>query len=264
MIKLLCLFLFSFSAFAYEIPADEEVLTIHNQTNEEVFLYPFDINIVVWNILKGKKENWKTDFYKFSQEADLLLLQETFLNKKVLDTFQFMQWFQFNTAISWVRKGVPSGVSIVGKGKPAKLSWQRSLAREPFLKTPKMTIFASYKLAGLSDDLLIANIHALNFVSSEKLKNQLDKVIHFINKHNGPILFAGDFNTWTKKKVDIMKKSLTNAGLTHVKFKNDNRKKVLGSFLDHAWVKDLKVISAISPITKSSDHNPMLLQLSVY
>jgi endonuclease/exonuclease/phosphatase (EEP) superfamily protein YafD len=257
------------SAFAgkYKIPKDEDVMVTFNDQTSEVYLYPFSINILVWNIYKGANKSWKSDFYELSNEKDILMLQEVYLNTKMKDTFSFMDWFHFSMATAWIDKKdkhTASGVGTATKGLPFKTIWQRSHYREPVIKTPKMTLFTKYKLAGVDQELLVGNIHAINFVRAFKLRHMLDEAAKVMAVHDGPAIFAGDFNTWTKTKINNMNKVFKQLGYVKVAFENDYRKAMFGNVLDYAWVKNLKVLESKVPRVKGSDHAPMTMELSIY
>jgi endonuclease/exonuclease/phosphatase (EEP) superfamily protein YafD len=261
--------LVSSSTFAgkYKIPKDEDVMITLNEQSSEVHLYPFSINILVWNIYKGANKSWKTDFDMLSSDKDILMLQEVYLNTKMKDVFNSMDSFHFSMATAWIDKkdkNTASGVGTATKGLPGETLWQRSRYREPVIKTPKMTIFTKYKLAGVDQELLVGNIHAINFVRAYKLRDMLDEAAKVMAVHEGPAIFAGDFNTWTKTKINNMNKVFKQLGYTKVTFENDYRKAMFGNVLDYAWVKNLKVLVSDVPRVKGSDHAPMTMELSIY
>jgi endonuclease/exonuclease/phosphatase (EEP) superfamily protein YafD len=82
---------------------------------------------------------------------------------------------------------------------------------------------------------------------------------------NDSYIFAGDFNTWSKRRTRYLNWKLKERKFTRVKFKNARYiKKFICHKLDHAYVRDVKVISAeVFNMKKASDHNPLSLKLVV-
>ncbi|MBT4790431.1 MAG: endonuclease/exonuclease/phosphatase family protein [Halobacteriovoraceae bacterium] len=250
----------------YIIPNDKDVLTAHNTHAETDSLYPFEIDVLVWNIYKGYNKTWKKDFEDLTRDKEILLLQEVYAQDKMFNVFERMVEFEFWFARSWIDtkdNNTASGVSTASIVKTTLKKWQRSYYREPIIKTPKVTLFTRYKLTGHDKELLVGNIHAINFVRYYKLKHMLVEAAKVIKNHQGPVLFAGDFNTWTKTKLGVMNGIFKNLAMKRVKFDHDIRKRFLGKVLDHAWIKELKVISSRIPNVKGSDHPPLELRLSL-
>jgi len=263
LISLSLILTFCVAAQCKEIPDDNNVLMTVNEANLAE-LEPGSIKLLLWNIYKGNNQNWDSDFIEISKDHDLLVLQETFLDSFMLGVFKDLPVFEFNMATSWLDgKGIETGVATASIVCPVSVNFQRSKYREPIADTPKMTLFTEYSLAGLTETLLVVNIHGINFVSAKKLEHMIKETVNVINKHSGPVVFAGDFNTWTNKKIKIMKTHLGEAGLAEVLFNPDTRTKVMGHFIDYVWVKDLSVNSSrVYSDLKSSDHKAISVDLS--
>jgi endonuclease/exonuclease/phosphatase (EEP) superfamily protein YafD len=262
-------FLLSAESFAkrYVIPQDKDVLININHVNSSDEIYPLNIKVLVWNMYKGDNKTWEKDYSDYSHEQDLLLLQEAFLGQRMLSVFSQTKDLAYIFATAWIdgkNKNIPSGIATASNTTAININWQRSYYREPFLKTPKMTLFTKYKLAGIDEELLVGNIHAINFVKAYKLRHMLDKAAEVISKHKGPVLFAGDFNTWTKTKINNMNAVFKKLKMKSVQFKNDSRKRFRGHILDHAWVRGLDIQSSRVTKTLGSDHAPIFLELGIY
>ncbi len=269
--KLLLTFLLFFTfnlahSKRYIIPADADVMSQIGNIPTREGLSPESIKVLVWNMYKGSNQSWGQDFQTLSEDADVLVLQEGFLTKKMNDQFLDLNWFEFHFATSFIDNklgATATGVVTSSVVKSEETVWQRSYYREPAIKTPKMTLFTKYSIKGLKQKLLVGNIHGVNFVRAYKLRHMLDKAAEQISKHAGPVLFGGDFNTWTQTKINNMNAVFRKLGMKSVKFAKDNRKKFAGKILDHIWVKGLKVLKANAPTSKGSDHNPMVLEVQV-
>lgn len=263
------IFLFSNLSYAarYIIPSDENVFKVINPSlSNRVELDPSDINVLVWNIYKGGIVSWERDFLSLARGKDLLVLQEAFLGPRMLKTFYSTIDMEYLFATAWIDGKYgnnPTGVTTASTVKASEVDWQRSYYLEPLIKTPKMTLFTSYKIAGMQKELLVGNIHGINFVRAYKLRHMLDKAAEVIKKHNGPVLFAGDFNTWTSTKLANMNAVFKSLKMKKIQFKNDIRKTIFGKIIDFAWIKNLSVLESAVPNVKGSDHKPMTFKLKV-
>lgn len=259
----------SASVFAgrYIVPTDNNVISKFNNNSYKDVSLKHRINILVWNIYKGKIVGWEEDFSSLANQNDLMILQEVFLNPRMERVFKSTSEFDYTFASAWEDtkySNTKSGVATASRVKPTKIQWQRSYFTEPIVKTPKMTLFTEYALENSDQKLLVGNIHGINFVTAGKLKHMIDRATEVLKKHSGPIVFAGDFNTWTKTKLRIMNESLRKIGMSPVKFDLDTRKRALGKALDHIWIKNLKVIGSkvLSNIT-TSDHKPLAIEVEL-
>jgi len=135
-------------------------------------------------------------------------------------------------------------------------------AQEPLLRTPKATTVTEYPLLGRDDRLLTINIHSVNFsLGLKRYREQLQALSTVIEQHDGPVLIAGDLNTWNNPRVRAMHEFMAVHGLTAVEFKHDLRTTVFGKPLDHILIRGLETASAFAIPVESSDHNPLLVSL---
>ena len=87
--------------------------------------------------------------------------------------------------------------------------------------TKKTILLTEYELGKNKPTLLIANVHALNFPpGSSGFENQLTKLKTIIEKHKGPVIVSGDFNTWSDEKLTYLKDIVTMLGLSEVEYAN--------------------------------------------
>lgn len=268
------LLIFSSNAFAWrwQVPSNDEVMISINTERKEFVtsnaLNPNAIDIFVWNMYKGDKAEWQRDYKNLTPNYDILILQELWLDHLMLETFYEDQLFSYHMATSFIdtkKSDTPTGVGTAAKIEPLRTFWQRSHYREPFIKTPKMVLFAEYAIEGSSKTLLTGNIHAINFVSSKKLRHQLKNIAKVFAKHDGPAVMAGDFNTWSKKKMKYLHEFAKDSGMTEVKFDNGHKRmKTFGKYLDYIFVKGARVDdSHVFGDIEGSDHKPMTVRISV-
>jgi len=133
---------------------------------------------------------------------------------------------------------------------------------EPIFMLPKSAIVARFPIAGSSKTVAIANLHGVNFtLLLGSFRKQIEAVAAELASHDGPIVFAGDFNTWSDDRSALLRSVAARLGLTAVEVHPDGRRRTLGLHLDHMFVRGLSVVRAQAPEVKSSDHNPILVTL---
>jgi endonuclease/exonuclease/phosphatase (EEP) superfamily protein YafD len=233
------------------IPAMKDVMRAFG-TATEASLPTENLNILVWNLYKGRKEGLQEDLLNLSKDADLVFTQE------FLDNATFRKQDQFKwtmaTQFIWDEGSTPTGCSLGAKVEPSYQGFTRTVDKEPFVKTPKVQVVAKYPLVGRDDSLLAISIHGILMRKTAALERQLNQVAEIVDAHKGPVIYAGDFNTRNKDR-----KKMVNAWMAKRGFKS-----AISLDLDHIYVRGLKVISAkeLNKI-ESSDHPPLIATLVV-
>lgn len=243
------------SIFA-ELPPDKEVVQILNVPFLDQDL-PNEINLLVWNVYKGKKEGLYQDLKKLTPNYDFLLLQEAYLTK------EFVRLYRSEASYTWIMatsfydtSNVATGVVTASLQKPTEISFVRSSDHEPITNTPKVALAHYYPVPGRKT-LLVLNIHGINFVSTDAYERQIKDVFRLIEKHKGPVIFGGDFNTWNSGRMQILKEYASRFGLQHVDLPKT------GFFhLDHVFQRGFEVLEArVLENVTTSDHYPLSIKL---
>ena len=135
---------------------------------------------------------------------------------------------------------------------------------EPFIRIPKTVLISRYPIAGTSQDLLVANIHGINFtLGTDAYQQQLNELKNVLAKHSGPIVLAGDFNSWSEQRLEIVKEVISTLSLQSLTYKNQNRITIFGNAIDHVFYRGLEVVSQGTFKVTSSDHNPIKVTFKV-
>ena len=220
------------------------------------------LRILSWNLHKNADPGWDADLARFAAASDLLLIQEVALTpalRKVLDGAGHARWMM---AGSWGQGGVETGVLSAARVAALAACVQRSV--EPLLQLPKTALIARFALHGAQEVLAVANLHAINFtLGLDEYRAQLDQLTSELAGHRGPIVVGGDFNTWSRARLDAMHEAMQRLGLTAVLPQAETRTRVLGRQIDFVFVRGLEVVAASAPQVASSDHNPLLATLRV-
>ncbi|WP_295905491.1 endonuclease/exonuclease/phosphatase family protein [uncultured Bdellovibrio sp.] len=237
-----------------EIPNDKDVM-YHFGACKSEFL-PSNFQLFIWNIKKAEaKAEWARDFEYFTPKSDVVLLQEAMMDNFVPAIALGQKGFCWDFATSFIDNDRnPTGVMTGSPIIPLSIHFLRSPGREPVLKTPKMVIVAEYALANSPETLWVANIHGLNFVSNKLNREQIEQVAAFLKKHNGPVIFAGDFNSWNNERLQNLDEILGKLAMKKLSFANDDRKLKL----DHIYVRGLEATRTdLHRNINSSDHKPL-------
>lgn len=220
--------------------------------------------VLVWNIYKGEMENFNSDIKALAPKFDIMMIQEAVSNK--MDVFTSLPGFAYNFGISFTYKREPGRFtgSMVGSTVRPTRSWMaRTKELEPVVATPKALTMAVYPIEGSRKSLLVINIHGLNVTGHEAYESHLALSLAQMKNHSGPIIFAGDFNTRTKKRLEVTRRTLSHVGFEEMSFRNDERMRGAfgGHILDHVFTRGLEVVdSEVLGHLESSDHKAMVFE----
>lgn len=212
------------------------------------------IRLLNWNVQKKHSAEWRRDFDTLTANADLVLMQEASLDNLDDETFAAGRYRTF--APGYRRAGVVTGVLTLSRSAPlVRCSF---VSTEPWLRSPKATSVSAYALAGRDELLAVVNLHALNFsLGLGGYQAQFARIHEVLRDHRGPVILAGDFNTWRGKRMDIVAALASSLDLHPVRFEVDERRRFLGFALDHIYVRGLELRHADTDVVLTSDHNPM-------
>ena len=106
-------------------------------------------------------------------------------------------------------------------------------AMEPLTRVPKAVVVTRHPFAGLSTSLLVANVHAVNFtLGTSRLRAQLEAVATILARHDGPVILAGDFNTWSTARRRAVDAIALRLGLQALSLAPDERSRFFGEPVD--------------------------------
>ena len=254
------------SDFLFTFIPEEKAHAISGSAQQEE-LAPYSIKALIWNIKKSQVEGWEREFLDYSHDQDLVLIQEAYDSeyfKNVLSDFQGYRW-DMGVSFLYRRYGnTATGTMIGSKTRPSWVMVKHSVDREPITETPKSMTFAKYPLSGTDKELLAINVHGINLTTYSSFVRQMAQASEEIEKHSGPVLFAGDFNTRTNGRLNYLKSLAERLRLEEVKFKHAEYRMVwrfTDNYLDHAFVKGLRILNAeVLKDSLGSDHKPMVLE----
>ena len=292
----------------FSTPADENAVIRQGNYREGHCLDPDQIRIISWNIGKGLKgqtsDSLKNELSKVSPEIDLLILQEASSSEALYQRLS-ESWRNFGmtmvVAFEDMVTGEKYGSALISKTKPSPSSFgfRRSRSFDFIIVPQKITVFARFCLAGRDEELLVVNMHSLNFTLKEisnlflllyqkgpqflpfsftevsefikgappKLyQNQLEVLGEILRAHKGPVIFAGDMNTWHEQRDEILRGFVDALDLEEVILENSEERifPFVGFPMDYIFVRGLLWRSAqVLSDWKGSDHYPLFADLFV-
>lgn len=234
---------------------------LHYTESNTPGLNPERISVLNWNIYKGQRDNWATDFKRYSYRHDVVMIQEAHLGddlKSMLDSEH--QYWTLNTAFHYQDKA--TGVMTASRVKPLNNCGQSTV--EPFIRFPKTSLISYFPVEGMDENLLVANIHGINFTLGVGVyKEQIEKLYDVMKHHNGPVVLAGDFNTWSEERMQIVDDLAQRLALESLDYTSHNRTIVFGNALDHVFYRGLEPVEHDTWHVTSSDHNPTRVSFRV-
>ncbi len=292
----------------YYIPEKNILRSSNNFNSKQANLYSFEtknekpdnyikrnkgiFSVLCWNIMEGNRANflknplgyfddsgranWEKAFLRYADDKDIILLQEAYVDIEMMSTFNKLEtlnsreyWWNIVAGFVYKEEDVPTGVMTLSNIMPYKSS--PVLIEEPVLGTPKTTLLTKHRLND-DLDLLVINVHAI-LIGRDEFKKQLDLIKSRTREekkdHKGPVILAGDFNTFTEVTTALLEDVVIELGLKPVfDDKNpdciDSRvQSIMGHAYDHIYYSGLDVVSCGSidlseeDTGEVSDHNPM-------
>ncbi len=234
------------------------------------------IRLLNWNIHKeGGRRPWREEFARIVEEKapNLVTFQEARIEP------EFQRIFKKTAPMGWVCSpntfmdlhDAYAGVLTASPFSPTAARPVLSKGIEPITNTTKAALFTTYTLRPSRKSLLLVNVHALNFqIGLASFKAQMDEIFGIVAEHRGPVILAGDFNTWRPKRMAYVDLLATEAGLARVDFSPETHAIVSRSDipLDHVYYseKDLAVTEGSPDVieeTMTSDHKPLFVEFEL-
>ncbi len=217
------------------------------------------LHILSWNIQKASSRGWVDDLFSLGHGVQLAFIQEALTSAPIEQTIPVPLYEAF--AAGYTTASIATGVLTLSSTAPnAHCSIQ---AWEPWLGTPKATSITEYTLEN-GQRLLAINMHGVNFTFGvDDFSRQLEDLNSVLAAHPGPVIFAGDLNTWSEARQGLVDVFALRHNLRPVVFEPDLRTRAFGQALDHIYVRGLRPLSTEVVQVTSSDHNPLLVHLQV-
>lgn len=144
--------------------------------------------------------------------------------------------------------------------------------RELGFATPKMSLATVHRVG--ERELLVINLHGLNFELFGWLRGQVESVAELARNHEGPAIVVGDFNTWSQGRLEAVRRVLedfrwvepTAFGTSEsLRRRGHTLVRPLGGdpnlALDQVFLRGVELVEARVLDLEGSDHAPLSLTL---
>lgn len=224
---------------------------------------PDNFGLICWNV---HKENLRAGFleqiktWKSDHSLDLILLQEA----RFSDALPSIGGFPYAAAANLRLPRHYSGVITAANADPRSTRFHMTLAKEPFVFTPKNALITIYRFKN-KEHLMVVNIHAINFRSLSWYQWELARLGELLKVHQGAIIVAGDFNCWRKSREKVLDHFTGRLNLTLARPDNQRHvKQWFGFHLDRIYYRGItaKSVHALK-CKKLSDHNPIIARFAL-
>ena len=228
---------------------------VNSENVQKHGLDPENIALLNWNIYKGNSEGWQKDLSSFAQNHDVMTIQEAYLDDELSG---LLKTNNFN----WVMKtafymgGTAAGVMTAANSNAIHSCGFKN--REPIIRIPKSTLVSYYNIDGHNNKLLVANIHGINFtLGLTAYREQLLQLFESVQHHDGPMIVAGDFNSWSNDRMSEVMQLVNKLALSSLEYSVNNKTHVFGNAIDHVFYRQLEPVEKKVWQVSSSDHNPI-------
>jgi endonuclease/exonuclease/phosphatase (EEP) superfamily protein YafD len=230
------------------------------------------IRILTWNIAKlTQHDHWQREFAHLLKihQPDLIFLQEAWICARTEYLFSLAQ-MPWHFAPNFLDTYHDHYAGVLTATYAQCLTSRSLLTRhyEPIVQTPKVALLSEFALHDHRHNLLTVNAHLINFVELSSFRAQLVQIEGVMRQHEGPIIFAGDFNTWHQSRWDQLSQVTRRLGLQPVPFSAIEKQKIKRFLnsppLDYVFFRgfqSLPISAKVIEATQSSDHQPLIVEL---
>jgi endonuclease/exonuclease/phosphatase (EEP) superfamily protein YafD len=208
-----------------------------------------EITLITWNAHKFGNAKFFEDLKRLANSSDLVMIQEAMHTAELQAMFSSQMPFSFSFFKSFCQQSRATGVMTAARSYLENNLTLISPDVEPIIYTHKVTGYSQIKI----------NDHSLNANTGSDFNRQIESIVKFMSQLSGPIIWAGDFNTWTPQKKAFLNKMTATVGLRHLIPANDKRKLVL----DHIYVRGFTATETEVLPENTSDHKPLRTKLKL-
>ena len=224
-------------------------------------LSPDNFSLISWNSHRGTSYGWGEDLVALGGEVDIILLQEAALDQVLNHQFNLF-------ASEWLMATAfqldDQEIGILSAARVSPQGYCVSRKPEPLFRIPKVALAVTYPLLGMDTRLLVVNIHLVNFtLNADAVRQQIEPLHEIIMNHQGPVIVAGDFNTWSNKREALVDEKMKELQLQPVVFLPDKRVEFFNHKVDGVFYRGLEVTKSLSHQVETSDHNPLEVHFKI-
>lgn len=216
-------------------------------------------SLMSWNAFKvdHKKPEVYTEY-----DIDVFCFQEVVNHEKSCFPIES---FEVDFASNIIMKNRNYGVATVSRFSTIKSVKVLTTHKESVINTHKASLISHLDIDG--QKVVIVNIHAINFKSNKVYEYEFEKIKELIDlaEKKYPILIVGDFNTWNRTRVKLVKDFCREFGFK-IAFLDEPElvKSFQKNHLDFILYRGLHLEKAkVLNCQKISDHNPIIVDFKL-
>ncbi|MGM0454219.1 MAG: endonuclease/exonuclease/phosphatase family protein [Thermodesulfobacteriota bacterium] len=231
--------------------------------------------VITWNISKNDARNKEVKRLIRQHRPDILCLQEA--TSRTCEQLQSRFFCHFAPSWKAANRDIHNGVLTASRHKLQAPARFESPDREFVFATTKAAMVSTVAVDDAAD-LMVINVHMLNFVGIGAFNDQLEEIFQHARDHTGPMIWCGDFNTWNSARLKAVHQYAARLGMVealayHESGGTPSKWTLLvdpfieihqGALLDRIFCRGFEVLECkrLSGF-ETSDHPPMLLRARV-
>ncbi|WP_457606010.1 endonuclease/exonuclease/phosphatase family protein [Nitratifractor sp.] len=224
---------------------------------------PGRFSLLCWNL--HKRNPGEEAFLSYLQtlarryDLQLLLFQEMPLDPEPFQWDGFSWEAAANLRVGGRHFGVLSACRTPALTSESRLSDHA----EGFCGPKKSLLLTRYPLEG-GEVLTVLNLHAINFRENGAYARELEWLVEHLKDCTGPLIVAGDFNSWSGTRERLLGEFAGRLSLRRVEFGKGEVASFLGHPLDAIFYRGLSCLGG-TVLRKHglSDHHPLIAEFEV-
>ena len=187
-----------------------------NRPSDDAFDPGTEICVVSWNVHKLLHDGVHDELQDMVdlRGPHLLALQEA---RRDMPIPSGMVGHHARSFRSGLIDRIEEGVMTLSSVNPSSAQRIRSKERELLFLTPKAALASFFQVEN-GRELCLVNLHGLNFdPTGAQLVRQLEALAREISSFTGPLIVAGDFNTWNGPRMKAVEALSADLDLVEVK-----------------------------------------------
>jgi len=226
--------------------------------------FPKTFSLLCWNV--HKKNRTDPAFRPFlrkmmaEKRLHLCMFQEAEFDG---DTFTIGEYAYDAAANLQVKKSF-YGVLTASRTESDHAEAYLSRSQESFIGPHKSLLLSIYPLEG-TKRLMLLNIHAINFRENRSYERELEVFAQKVRSHEGPMIVAGDFNAWNRKRMEALHRLCRELSMEMVEFDKGKVKSFMGYSLDFVLYRGMECLEKeVVSDHDISDHHPLLVTFRIF
>lgn len=216
---------------------------------------PDTFSILCWNVHKKNHFfNFKHYIDRFMTQSpiDFFLLQEAHFKH---DTPLHIPHLTFHATANLEKKNAFYGVLTASSYTPIENRSVLSKGKEFLWGPRKGAILTKYSFHDGSF-LYLFNLHGINFRENKHYYEEIEHIKMIVENVTEPMVIAGDFNSWNKKRITFLHAQMKQLGFTSVPF--EEVKSFMKHHLDLIFYRGINLCEYhVEKSHNLSDHHPL-------